>query len=125
MAALEGFGKLGPEQVQWLEADLKGQPVSRPVVVFAHIQPLAQDRRLADNRDELVAAVGLTVRSAIQYQGHIRPYIRTGSGLEGNGGPCTRSIFATYFGWAGIPPNRRDCRGLLSPRIPQIPPKSP
>jgi len=37
VAALEGLGKLGPEQLQWLEADLKGQPASRPVVVFAHI----------------------------------------------------------------------------------------
>jgi 3',5'-cyclic-AMP phosphodiesterase len=37
VAALEGIGKLGPEQIQWLEADLKSQPASRPVVVFAHI----------------------------------------------------------------------------------------
>src|SRR5262249_4570970 len=28
---------LGEEQLAWLEADLKGQPASRPVVVFAHI----------------------------------------------------------------------------------------
>jgi 3',5'-cyclic-AMP phosphodiesterase len=37
VAVLEGLGKLGPEQLQWLEADLKSQPASRPVVVFAHI----------------------------------------------------------------------------------------
>ena len=37
VAALEGLGKLGPEQLQWLDADLKGQPASRPVVVLAHI----------------------------------------------------------------------------------------
>jgi len=37
VAALEGLGKLGPDQLEWLEADLKGQPASRPVVVFAHI----------------------------------------------------------------------------------------
>ena len=37
VAALEGLGKLGPDQFEWLEADLKGQPASRPVVVFAHI----------------------------------------------------------------------------------------
>src|SRR5260370_15839204 len=37
VAALEGLGKLGPEQLQWLQADLKAQPASRPVVVFAHI----------------------------------------------------------------------------------------
>jgi len=37
VAALEGLGKLGADQIQWLEADLKGQPASRPIVVFAHI----------------------------------------------------------------------------------------
>ena len=37
VAALEGLGKLGSEQLQWLQADLRGQPASRPVVVFAHI----------------------------------------------------------------------------------------
>jgi Icc protein len=36
-AVIEGMGKLGEEQLKWLEADLKGQPTSRPVVVFAHI----------------------------------------------------------------------------------------
>lgn len=36
-AVLEGMGSLGDEQLKWLEADLKGQPASRPVVVFAHI----------------------------------------------------------------------------------------
>jgi 3',5'-cyclic-AMP phosphodiesterase len=36
-AMLEGLGKLGDEQLQWMESDLKGQPSSRPVVVFAHI----------------------------------------------------------------------------------------
>ena len=37
VAALEGLGKLGPEQIQWLQEDLKAQPASRPIVVFAHI----------------------------------------------------------------------------------------
>jgi len=36
-AVIEGMGKLGEEQLKWLETDLKGQPASRPVVVFAHI----------------------------------------------------------------------------------------
>lgn len=36
-AVLDGMGNLGEEQLAWLEADLKGQPASRPVVVFAHI----------------------------------------------------------------------------------------
>ena len=36
-AVLEGMGNLGEEQLKWLEADLKAQSASRPVVVFAHI----------------------------------------------------------------------------------------
>jgi 3',5'-cyclic AMP phosphodiesterase CpdA len=36
-AAVDGMGNLGDEQLEWLEADLKGQPSSRPVVIFAHI----------------------------------------------------------------------------------------
>ncbi len=36
-AVLEGMGQLGEEQLKWLEADLKAQPASRSVVVFAHI----------------------------------------------------------------------------------------
>jgi Icc protein len=35
--ALEGLGKLGAEQIAWLERDLKGRGASTPVVVFAHI----------------------------------------------------------------------------------------
>jgi 3',5'-cyclic-AMP phosphodiesterase len=37
VAVIEGMGTLGAEQLQWLEADLKAQPASRPVVVLAHI----------------------------------------------------------------------------------------
>jgi 3',5'-cyclic-AMP phosphodiesterase len=37
VAALEGLGKLGADQIAWLAADLKAQPASRPIVVFAHI----------------------------------------------------------------------------------------
>src|SRR5579884_265456 len=36
-AALEGLGKLGPEQLAWLKSDLAGLRSSTPVVVFAHI----------------------------------------------------------------------------------------
>jgi Calcineurin-like phosphoesterase len=32
-----GLGALGPEQLAWLEADLKGRSASTPVVVFAHM----------------------------------------------------------------------------------------
>ena len=32
-----GLGRLGPEQLEWLEADLEGLSASTPVVVFAHM----------------------------------------------------------------------------------------
>ena len=32
-----GLGQLGPDQLHWLEADLKQRPASQPIVVFAHI----------------------------------------------------------------------------------------
>ena len=32
-----GLGALGPEQLAWLESDLKGRSASTPVVVFAHM----------------------------------------------------------------------------------------
>jgi Icc protein len=31
------LGKLGPDQLQWLEADVKGRSASTPIVLFAHI----------------------------------------------------------------------------------------
>ena len=34
---LEGLGKIGPEQLEWLRRDLEGLGSSTPVVVFAHI----------------------------------------------------------------------------------------
>jgi 3',5'-cyclic AMP phosphodiesterase CpdA len=32
-----GLGNLGPEQLEWLDNDLKRRPASTPIVVFAHI----------------------------------------------------------------------------------------
>jgi len=36
-AALEGMGKLGTDQLEWLEADLKARKSSTPLVLFAHL----------------------------------------------------------------------------------------
>jgi 3',5'-cyclic AMP phosphodiesterase CpdA len=32
-----GLGRLGADQLEWLEDDLQGRPASQPIVVFAHI----------------------------------------------------------------------------------------
>ena len=37
VSALEGLGKLGPDQLAWIESDLKARSSSTPIVVFAHI----------------------------------------------------------------------------------------
>jgi 3',5'-cyclic-AMP phosphodiesterase len=37
VAALEGLGKLGADQLEWLASDLKARSSSTPIVVFAHI----------------------------------------------------------------------------------------
>jgi len=37
VVGLEHLGKLGADQLQWLEADLKARSSSTPIVVFAHI----------------------------------------------------------------------------------------
>ncbi len=36
-AALEGMGKLGGDQIEWLAADLQGRSSSTPLVLFAHL----------------------------------------------------------------------------------------
>jgi hypothetical protein len=37
VAQIDGMGRLGGEQLKWLESDLKGVSASTPVVLFAHI----------------------------------------------------------------------------------------
>jgi 3',5'-cyclic AMP phosphodiesterase CpdA len=37
VGALEGLGKLGADQLQWLERDLKARSASTPIVLFAHV----------------------------------------------------------------------------------------
>jgi hypothetical protein len=36
-AAIEGMGKLGVDQLAWLNGDLMGRSSSTPIVVFAHL----------------------------------------------------------------------------------------
>lgn len=36
-ASLEGMGKLGGDQIEWLAADLQGRSSSTPLVLFAHL----------------------------------------------------------------------------------------
>src|SRR5438105_7663970 len=83
VAALEGLGKLGAEQIQWLEADLKGQPASRPVVVFAHIPLWSVYPEWGWGTEDSAQALGYLKRfgSVTVLNGHIHQVMQK---VEGN-----------------------------------------
>jgi Icc protein len=83
VAALEGLGKLGPEQLQWLLADLKAQPASRPVVVFAHIPLWSVYPEWGWGTEDSAEALGALKRfgSVTVLNGHIHQVMQK---VEGN-----------------------------------------
>ena len=83
VAALEGLGKLGAEQIEWLEADLKGQPASRPVVVFAHIPLWSVYPEWGWGTEDSAQALGYLKRfgSVTVLNGHIHQVMQK---VEGN-----------------------------------------
>jgi 3',5'-cyclic AMP phosphodiesterase CpdA len=83
VAALEGLGKLGPEQLAWLAADLKGQPSSRPVVVFAHIPLWSVYPEWGWGTEDSAQALGYLKRfgSVTVLNGHIHQVMQK---VEGN-----------------------------------------
>jgi Icc protein len=83
VAIIEGLGKLGPEQIQWLEADLKNQPASRPVVVFAHIPLWSVYPDWGWGTEDSAQALGYLKRfgSVTVLNGHIHQVVQK---VEGN-----------------------------------------
>ena len=83
VAQIEGMGKLGADQVQWLEADLKAQPASRPVVVFAHIPLWSVYPEWGWGTEESAQALGFLRRfgSVTVLNGHIHQVMQK---VEGN-----------------------------------------
>jgi 3',5'-cyclic AMP phosphodiesterase CpdA len=83
VAAIEGLGKLGSEQLQWLEADLKRQPASRPVVVFAHIPLWSVYPDWGWGTEDSAQALGFLKRfgSVTVLNGHIHQVMQK---VEGN-----------------------------------------
>jgi 3',5'-cyclic AMP phosphodiesterase CpdA len=83
VAALEGLGKLGADQLAWLEADLKSQPSSRPVVVFAHIPLWSVYPEWGWGTEDSAQALGLLKRfgSVTVLNGHIHQVMQK---VEGN-----------------------------------------
>ncbi len=83
VAAIEGLGKLGVEQLKWLEADLKAQPASRPVVVFAHIPLWSVYPEWGWGTEDSEQALGFLKRfgSVTVLNGHIHQVMQK---VEGN-----------------------------------------
>jgi 3',5'-cyclic AMP phosphodiesterase CpdA len=78
VAVLEGLGRLGPEQLAWLESDLKGQPSSRPVVLFAHIPLWSVYPEWGWGTEDSAQALGYLKRfgSVTVLNGHIHQVMR-------------------------------------------------
>ena len=58
-----GMGRLGEEQLEWLEADLAGRSAETPIVVFAHIPLWA-----------VYPAWGWSTEDAARALGHLRRF---------------------------------------------------
>jgi len=78
VAVLEGLGKLGADQLAWVESDLKGQQSSRPVVVFAHIPLWSVYPEWGWGTEDSAQALGYLKRfgSVTVLNGHIHQVMR-------------------------------------------------
>src|SRR5262249_2619347 len=78
-----GLGTLGPEQLEWLEDDLKGRSHSTPIVVFAHIPLWSVFPQWGWGTDDAAQALGYLKKfgSVTVLNGHIH---QTMQKVEGN-----------------------------------------
>ena len=78
-----GLGQLGDEQLEWLEADVKGLGSSTPIVVFAHIPLWAVYPKWGWGTDDGERALGYLKRfgSVTVLNGHIHQVLQK---VEGN-----------------------------------------
>lgn len=78
-----GLGYLGPEQLEWLENDLKGRSASQPIVVFAHIPLWTVYPEWGWGTDDAAQALGYLKRfgSVTVLNGHIHQVMQK---VEGN-----------------------------------------
>ena len=78
-----GLGYLGPDQIKWMEADLKGLSASTPIVVFAHIPMWAIYPQWGWGTSDSEQALALLRRfgSVSVLNGHIHQTIQK---IEGN-----------------------------------------
>ncbi|KQY98078.1 metallophosphoesterase [Pseudolabrys sp. Root1462] len=78
-----GLGYLGPEQLAWMENDLKGRSASQPIVVFAHIPLWTVYPEWGWGTDDGAQALGYLKRfgSVTVLNGHIHQVMQK---VEGN-----------------------------------------
>jgi 3',5'-cyclic AMP phosphodiesterase CpdA len=78
-----GLGNLGPEQLEWLEADLKGRTASTPIVVFAHIPLWTVSQEWGWGTEDAAQALSHMARfgSLTVLNGHIHQIMQK---IEGN-----------------------------------------
>jgi 3',5'-cyclic-AMP phosphodiesterase len=78
-----GLGVLGREQLEWLEADLKGRSSSTPIVVFAHVPLWAVYPQWGWGTEDSEQALGFMKRfgSVTVLNGHIHQTVQK---IEGN-----------------------------------------
>lgn len=78
-----GMGSLGPDQLAWLDQDLKARPASQPIVVFAHIPLWTVYADWGWGTDDSAQALSLLKRfgSVTVLNGHIHQIMQK---VEGN-----------------------------------------
>jgi len=78
-----GFGKLGTEQLEWLENDLKGRSASTPLILFTHMPLWTVSADWGWGTDDALQALAFTRRfgSVTVLNGHIHQVLQK---VEGN-----------------------------------------
>jgi 3',5'-cyclic AMP phosphodiesterase CpdA len=89
-----GLGYLGPDQLAWLAADLKGRTASTPIVVFTHMPMWTISAAWGWGTDDAEPAIALMKRfgSVTVLNGHIHQVIQK---VEGN--VALRTAYSTAF----------------------------
>ena len=89
-----GLGYLGPDQLKWLEADLRGRGASTPIVVFAHMPLWSVAPEWGWGTDDAEPALGHLRRfgSVTVLNGHIHQVIQ-----KVEGGITLRTAYSTAF----------------------------
>jgi len=78
-----GAGRLGPEQIEWLEKDLKGRSASQPIVILSHIPLWGAYTEWGWSTDDWPQAMSHVKRfgSVTALNGHIHQILQK---VEGN-----------------------------------------